>query len=83
VKYHLVQESASNDQIAVEFIGTDNQLGDVLTKSLGRVKFQELCDRIVVDLNKLQHKAEEESVSNNPCACVVSWLVCLVKFSLY
>jgi hypothetical protein len=40
VKYHLVHESASNGQIAVEFIETDNQLGDVLTKSLGKVKFQ-------------------------------------------
>jgi hypothetical protein len=36
VKYHLVRKSASNDQIAMEFNGTDNQLGDVLTKSLGK-----------------------------------------------
>jgi hypothetical protein len=46
IKYHLVRENASKGRIAVEFIGTSNQLGDVLTKSLGKVKFQELHDRI-------------------------------------
>jgi hypothetical protein len=42
VKYHLVQESAENDLIKVEFIRSEEQLGDILTKRLGRVKFLEL-----------------------------------------
>lgn len=55
VKYHLVQESASQGLIAVEFIGTNDQLGDILTKSLSRVKFQELRNKIgLVDVCK-QH----------------------------
>jgi hypothetical protein len=35
VKYHLVRESAENDRIKVEFIRSEEQLGDILTKPLG------------------------------------------------
>jgi hypothetical protein len=41
VKYHLVRESTENDLIKVEFIMSEEQLGDILTKPLGRVKFLE------------------------------------------
>jgi hypothetical protein len=33
VKYHLVRESASRGLIEVEFIGTKDQLGDILTRA--------------------------------------------------
>jgi hypothetical protein len=46
VKYHLVCGSAARGQITMEFIGTENQLGDIFTKALGRIGFQELCNRI-------------------------------------
>jgi hypothetical protein len=46
VKYHLVRESAEVGLIMVEFVGNEDQLGDTLTKSLGRVKFQDLRNRI-------------------------------------
>jgi hypothetical protein len=52
VKYHLVRESTSQGLITVEFIGTKDQLGDILTKSLDRVKFKELRNKIgLVDLS--------------------------------
>jgi hypothetical protein len=46
MKYHLVRESVGRGLIDVEFIGTADQLGNVLTKSLGKVKFQEFRERI-------------------------------------
>jgi hypothetical protein len=46
VKYHLVRESAARGQITVEFVGTENQLGDIFTKALGRIRFQELRNKI-------------------------------------
>jgi hypothetical protein len=46
VKYHLVWESAENGRIKVEFIRSEEQLGDILTKLLGRVKFLELRTKI-------------------------------------
>jgi hypothetical protein len=33
-------------KIAVEYMATNNQLADILTKALGRVKFLELRDKI-------------------------------------
>jgi hypothetical protein len=46
VKYHLVREYAKDGQIKVEFIRSEEQLGDILTKSLDRVKFLELRTKI-------------------------------------
>jgi hypothetical protein len=46
VKYHLVWESADNDLIDVNFIRSEEQLGDILTKPLGRVKVHELHTKI-------------------------------------
>jgi hypothetical protein len=42
----LIQEYEQTGQIAVEFIRTEEQLGDILTKPLGKVKFRELCNKI-------------------------------------
>jgi hypothetical protein len=55
VKYQLVRESAGMGLIDVELIGTGDQIGDVLTKSLGKVKFQELCGRISLKNVSNQH----------------------------
>lgn len=46
VKYHLVRESAEEGRIVVEFIRSEEQLGDILTKPLGKSKFQELRSKI-------------------------------------
>jgi hypothetical protein len=46
VKYHLLRESAKNGRINVEFIRSEQQLGNYLTKPLGRVKFLELHTKI-------------------------------------
>jgi hypothetical protein len=39
VKYHLVRESAEQGQIEVREVRTNDQLGEILTKALGRLKF--------------------------------------------
>jgi hypothetical protein len=46
VKYHLVQESTENGRIKVEFNMSEEQLGDILTKPLDRVKFLKLRTKI-------------------------------------
>jgi hypothetical protein len=46
VKHHLVQESTENGRIKVEFIRNEEQMCDILTKPLGRVKFLELHTKI-------------------------------------
>jgi hypothetical protein len=53
VKYHLVQEYEENNRIKVEFIRREEQLGDILTKPLDRVKFRELHTKIgLIDVNR-------------------------------
>jgi hypothetical protein len=45
-RFHLIREHEANGLVSVQFIGTKKQLGDILTKSLSRVKFLELSTKI-------------------------------------
>lgn len=44
--YHFVREKVEAGSIDIEHVGTDEQLADILTKSLGKVKFQEMRKKI-------------------------------------
>jgi hypothetical protein len=46
IKFHFIRECCDRKLIDVEFIGTEFQLGDLLTKALGRSRFQGLRDGI-------------------------------------
>jgi hypothetical protein len=46
VRYHLVRKSIENGRVNVEFNRSEEQLGNILTKPLGRVKFLELRTKI-------------------------------------
>jgi len=53
-KFHYIRECVDGGKIVLEQISTKDQLADILTKSLGRVLFQELHDRVgVVNLKSL------------------------------
>jgi hypothetical protein len=45
-RFHLIREYANSGQIEVKFIRTEEQLRDILTKPLGKKKFNELCMKI-------------------------------------
>lgn len=46
IKYHFIRSCLDEGSIKAGYINTQDQLADFLTKSLGRVKFQELRARI-------------------------------------
>lgn len=46
VRFHMIWDYEQKRLIEVDFIRTSEQLGDVLTKPLGKVKFQELSVNI-------------------------------------
>jgi hypothetical protein len=48
VKFHFARECVEHGDIELEHVGTGDELADVLTKALGRVHFQQLCERIGV-----------------------------------
>jgi hypothetical protein len=46
VKFHFIRECCDRKRIDVEFVGTELQLSDILTKALGCSRFQDLRDGI-------------------------------------
>jgi hypothetical protein len=48
IRYHFIGECVERGDVVLEFVGTQDQLADMLTKALGRVRFQELREKIGV-----------------------------------
>ena len=46
IKYHFIRDCLEDGSIKAEHIPTTNQLADILTKSLGKTKFQEMREKI-------------------------------------
>ena len=48
VRYHITREAIGKNEIRLEYISTEEQIADALTKNLGAVKFQKLAiDKIM------------------------------------
>jgi hypothetical protein len=58
VRYHYVRQCVEDGSVHVDFISTSDQLANIGTKALRRVRFQELATRIgmVKIKSKLTHK---------------------------
>jgi hypothetical protein len=48
-KYHFIRNCIEEGRIKVEYVDTAQHLGDILTKSLGRVRLQELRNKVGVE----------------------------------
>lgn len=68
VKYHFIRSCLDKEIVSANYISTQDQLADFLTKSLGRVKFQDLRARIeMVQIpQKSLHKEENDIISLVP-----------------
>ncbi|XP_066365316.1 uncharacterized protein [Miscanthus floridulus] len=62
IKYHFIRSCLEDGSIKAEHIPTTNQLADILTKSLGKAKFEEMRERIGLKQisSKTEHKAKGE-----------------------
>ena len=49
VKFHFLRDCVDEGQIVIEFVETDQQLADDLTKPLGRFRLTELKEMIVME----------------------------------
>jgi hypothetical protein len=45
-RYHFIRECVEKGQVVMDHARTEDQLADILTKALGRVKFLEMRQRI-------------------------------------
>ena len=60
-RYHFIRECVEDKKIEIGFTRTEDQLADILTKALGRLKFQEMRHRIDIRSNpmeELEHGGE-------------------------
>ena len=57
IKYHYIRECVENGNMQIEFMRTEEQMADLLTKALGSGKLQEQRAKIsMVDITKM-HKS--------------------------
>jgi hypothetical protein len=58
VRYHFIRGCLEEGSIKVGYINTNDQLADLLTKPLGRIRFLELCSKtgMVQISHKTAHK---------------------------
>jgi hypothetical protein len=54
VRYHFIRDCLEEENFKACYINTKDQLMDLLTKLVGRIKFLELCSRI--EMVQLSHK---------------------------
>ena len=59
VRYHFIRGCFEEGSIKASYINTKDQLVDLLTKPLGRIKFFELCSRI--GMVQLSHKTTHKT----------------------
>ena len=59
IKYHFIKDCSEDRSIKANHIATSDQLADILTKSLGKSKFQEMRVRIRLQqiTSSARHKA--------------------------
>jgi hypothetical protein len=55
-RYHFIRQCVEDGKIQTKFVRTKAQLADVLTKALGRVKFQEQRAKIGMKEIEKAHK---------------------------
>ena len=48
IRFHYIRECADQGLIKIDFIRTEQQLGDIVTMSLAWIKFEELRSKIGV-----------------------------------
>ena len=51
IRYHFIHDLVQKGAVKLQYIPTDDQTSDVLTKPLPRVKFEYFCERIEVEEN--------------------------------
>jgi hypothetical protein len=57
VQFHFTRECVEGGNINLEHVGTGDELVDILTKSLGRVQFQDIRERIgVIKGSAIKHQ---------------------------
>jgi hypothetical protein len=58
IRYHLIRDMMQRGAIKLQYVGTNEQVADVLTKPLSRVKFEHFRDKLGIVRKDLPRKGE-------------------------
>jgi hypothetical protein len=58
IRYHFIRDYVQRGAVELQFISTDEQVADILTKALGRGKFVPFRDKLGVVRNTFLGKRE-------------------------
>ena len=58
IRYHFIRDYVQRGAVMLQYISTDEQVEDILTKSLGRSKFVFFRDKLGAVQNTLLNKRE-------------------------
>ena len=58
IKFHYIRDMVRRGAVKLQYVATDEQIADVLTKPLARVKFQYFRERLGVIQNETPRKRE-------------------------
>jgi hypothetical protein len=58
IRYHLIHDMMQRGAIKLQYVGTNEQVADVLTKPLSRVKFEHFRDKLGIVRKNLPQKGE-------------------------
>jgi hypothetical protein len=56
--YHYIRDMVQKGVVKLEYVGTDEQVADVLTKPLSHVKFEYFLDKLGVVRKDIPRKGE-------------------------
>jgi hypothetical protein len=58
IRYHYICDMVQRGDIKLQYVSTDEQVADVLTKPLSRVKFEHFQDKLGIVRKDLPQKGE-------------------------
>jgi hypothetical protein len=58
IRYHYIRDMVQRGAVKLQYVGTDEQVADVLTKPLSRVKFEYFRDKLGIVRKDLPRKGE-------------------------
>ena len=59
IKYHFIRDMVMKGAVKLEYISTNEQVANVLTKPLAREKFEYLCEKLGVIKKDVPRKREQ------------------------
>ena len=65
IKYRYIRDMVQRGAVKLQYVATDEQIADVLTKPLARVKFEYSREKLGVLQIKVPSKGSDESVSHS------------------